>query len=506
MPLQVLVKRVNGQFFADLTPWCTSATISTNEHGTEAIDIAASMPAQIYALFDLYNRSDLVLELNNGSEMIGEARLEDPNIHFRDGVFEAHGLGFFQAFDDIPYTSNYVMSRVNDFRPVTQDDFSGSLRNPARFTMDTNNRLFMGLTKGTTYAAGDEGALVYLMPSQTARKIYYVTFTYEFLATSSFRARLVSLNSGFTDRVEEWTITGTGSIQTGTVTQTFAATRDFFHFGIICASSGTYAGESGAMYFKVTNIKASTSANTTVLSGEIVHSLLNYVYAINPRQISQSITQIAASSFAINDAVYEDRPIADILTELATQDPTRFEVGVDNRRMLYYRPRYSRSNTWFALIDDLSIGRSLNQLYNSGYVLYTNANGDKTRTAIVTNAQSVSEYGITRRQKIDADTSSATQANNMRDASVADSSQPSGRASMPIRMIYGPGAGPVPLWRVRAGDEITVMNLPPNISRDINAIQTYRISRTVYDAINDTLEVEPEDPATTLDAVIAGRV
>jgi hypothetical protein len=50
---------------------------------------------------------------------------------------------------------------------------------------------------------------------------------------------------------------------------------------------------------------------------------------------------------------------------------------------------------------------------------------------------------------------------------------------------------------------VIVRNLPPTISTSIDRIRSFRLSRTSYDAMTDTLTVEPEQARPTLDALLA---
>jgi hypothetical protein len=56
---------------------------------------------------------------------------------------------------------------------------------------------------------------------------------------------------------------------------------------------------------------------------------------------------------------------------------------------------------------------------------------------------------------------------------------------------------------VRSGDTITIRNLSPGLSASIDRIRTFRVTHTSYDAMADTLQVEPELPPLTLETMLA---
>jgi len=60
-------------------------------------------------------------------------------------------------------------------------------------------------------------------------------------------------------------------------------------------------------------------------------------------------------------------------------------------------------------------------------------------------------------------------------------------------------------WWSRAGDTVTMRNLPPTLSTDIDRIRTFRVAETEYDAASGTLSIAPEEPLPSLDVLVARR-
>jgi hypothetical protein len=246
-----------------------------------------------------------------------------------------------------------------------------------------------------------------------------------------------------------------------------------------------------------------------VCADTIVKDLIAVVAAANPTQLSTSTSGVFSPGRDLVDAVYTDELPSDIMTALATQGTTAnglYEAGVDDQRRVFFRPQGSAAQTWFVDISDLDITRSADGLANSAYAVYTDASGIETRTAVSTNAASVIKYGITRRQAVDVQTTNSTYATGVRDTAIAAATTVQARARYTIRAVYGSNGARHPLGYVRAGDVMTIRNLPPQVSAAVDSIRTFRLSRTEYDMKTGILAIEPEAPNATLDALVGGQL
>jgi hypothetical protein len=148
--------------------------------------------------------------------------------------------------------------------------------------------------------------------------------------------------------------------------------------------------------------------------------------------------------------------------------------------------------------------RTLDEMFNSAYAIYQDANGDTLRTGIANNADSINNNGITRRMALDAGTSGLGQATYTRDTWLLARRSLVPRASLTVSKVLGASNTPMPPWVVRAGDYITVRNLPiSNPSGVSTTARRFLIARTEMDMDNGTLTIEPEDPLPALDVKIA---
>ena len=245
-----------------------------------------------------------------------------------------------------------------------------------------------------------------------------------------------------------------------------------------------------------------------IYADEIVKDLISTMNALNGGQIGSSTTLVQSPSLDLLNEVYEDRLPSDIIDYLASRGdsnspPRMWEAGVTEGQIAYFRPRLSVFRAWYVDVTNLELSRTLNQLYNSAYGLYKDPNGRALRTAASNDAESVSRTGITRRTSAGADTTSSTQATTQRDTLIANNKNPLPRARIQFEQVFDASGAPYPLWMVRAGDTITVRNVPPNISSSYDRVRTFRITHTSYDLMRGTLDITPEVDQPSLAHLLA---
>lgn len=498
-----------GALLLDASPQASGVTIATNEHGFESL--RANIRLSFAEAFRLYDRPGLphVALSDAAAGVAWEGRLED--VAITDGGVAITALGYWRALADAPYTALWSDSSVAEWRPVLPSE--DATREPARWQMDNNNRLYLAPRKGETFGTPNyyAGEYTYETPAGGERTITTVTFTYALFAPVGWTGFLRSQTRAWATPAVEWSLAGNGALQSGTVTQNLATPRDRICFGLYFGNAAAaYAGETGATYLRITGLRVKTTTAATVTADAIAGALATYVNGINSTQISASGALIASPALDLTDELYEDEAPADILTRLAAlgdnaTPPKQWEVGVWENRLLHLRVRGSAGRAWYVDAAGLELERSLETLRNAVYAVYRDAAGVTQRTAAATDAASAARYGLTRRAALRADTTSATQAGVQRDAYLQDRKDPPARAGITIWAIYDAAGARWPLYAVRSGDTITLRNLPPTLSGDVDRIRTFRISRTEYKCDDDTLSVEPEEPAPSLETMLARR-
>lgn len=181
---------------------------------------------------------------------------------------------------------------------------------------------------------------------------------------------------------------------------------------------------------------------------------------------------------------------------------TRFEVGYRNR-MPFFKSKKNIANEWRVNINDLKISRSLNDMRNR---IWTLSNGKYTDelNSFAQDSLSMENYG-TRGVIINSGSSIAKVAEKQAKSTLKDKANPIPRASITFSRVYMRSGVRAPLTRVRGGDTITIQNLPVGFGTIIDKLRTFRILRTQYDAIANTITVEPESLPPELEFLL-GRL
>lgn len=245
-----------------------------------------------------------------------------------------------------------------------------------------------------------------------------------------------------------------------------------------------------------------------IYADEIVKDIVSTVSTLNSTQLSSNTALIQSPALDLFDELYEDELPSTVLDRLiglgdSATLPRRWEWGVYNNQQVHFRPENSAALAWYVDISDIDLQRTIEQLINSAYAVYQEASNRTLRGASATDADSVARFGLTRRQAVKATTTSLTQANVQRDGVIDDKANPVPRFGISFDKIFTAAGAVVPIWLPRAGDTITIRNLPPTISVDIDQVRTFRIARTSCDLIARTLTVEPAVPLPTMAALIA---
>jgi hypothetical protein len=567
---------------ADYAPRAESLVITTNEHGLEKCSF--EVPLSLWEAFSWYDPNGLPwVKVTWNGLLLAAGRLEDRRI--QDGWVSFQALGAWRTLMDAPYTALWSTTKVGDFRPMLNSEVNTST--PDRYTMDTNNRLYItpqkNATLGTTGVA-KQGSLCFQAPDGQSKSIVGIQFDYELVApAANWRGLCRSRDAAFGGIANVLVITSAGAgTQTGSLCTTIAAAQIIDFTMDFNAADAAYAGETGVNYWKITNLRmvssttnvisttltanrnAGTNVTATVGStarmyvgqriimssgnvpsesvlvlsiggattfnatfvnnyviGDTVRAHVIYadqvaadmaaaVNTLNAAQLSSSTALIQSPALDLTDEVFEDANMADVLTKLASygdnaSPPNMYEVGVDvfDAPQLFFRPIGSAGSTWYVDVSDIDVERSLEALANSVYAAYDDANNRTLRSAANADSNSVARYGLTRRTSISPRTTSSVQAGIQRDASLADTKDPTPRAGIVFSALYDAVGARHMLFEAQANDTIIIRNLPPALATTIDKIRSFRIGRTEYHADDDTLTVEPAQPLPSLEFMLS---
>lgn len=494
---------------------------STGPHGFSGCDLPI-VPMDLHESFSIYDwpGTPYIVVSDEAAAVAWEGRLEDINI-VPSGV-GLGGFGYWRALRDVPYTAMWSMTGIKSFksaviRPIyigdsselplewiftTEDDLTENT--PAKFNFDTNNRLYISLKKDQKYGvAQDYGALYLKRPHLSDKWIKEIEYTIDVDLPAGFVAQLISYTGfGFTGGTTE-----SSPLSNGSFTTTLSDGKRAVAFRVVNATAAdpyTNTAEDDRYYLKVTGIRIRGTDSNSVFAHEIVNDLISYVNGINSSQLQSSTVLVETTSADLKDEIYEDEYPADILDRLALLHG--YEVGVWEDRRLHFRPKGSAGQHWFVDVTRIiSLERSLEELRNSAYATYRDASGRTLRTAVANDQASIDRYGITRRGVINVQTTSQTEAETHRDTFLTDRSDFVIRAEIEFDRLFDANGAEHPLYRMRSGDKVTMRNLPPTLSTDIDNIRTFLTAETEYSALNNKMSLEPQTPIPTLVTLVSRR-
>lgn len=497
-PHLAIVDRIGGTLLVD-SSLASSFVFSTNEHGAESVRATFAMsPVEAARIFDRIGTPHAVVSADGG--VLWAGRVEDVGI--TDEGLSVTAYGYWRALSDVPYTALWSDTRMENWRVITSNIMSN--RTPERYVINLDTQIYISLTKGAVFSNNaDVGEVAYYIQSGSSRGIVAFNFVYSMLLPAGWMFRIDLYTNGLYVS-SPLTVAATGVVQTATQTLTFTACHEV-HVLIFNSTGGNYtvAAETGAFYLGVgsASFRIKTTTSSTV-SGDLIAADL----AANTTGLSTSTALIQSTGVDLRDELFEDANAADALTQLALFGDTslqRFEVGVDNDRRIYFRPRGQQAREWFVNVASLDLERSLNDFYSSAYAVYKDAAGRSVRSGNATNTQAADKYG-TRRAAVNVQTTNATQAEAYRDVFLADNAAFVPKAGIVVNEVYARGNVPWPGCFVRAGDYVTIRNLPvaPGDST-LTKIRRFRITRTEYDCVTGQLTIEPEQPLSSLDFLVA---
>jgi hypothetical protein len=504
-----------GVMVADLTRYATSCSWSYNLHGCR--DLTLKAPRRLLEAMRLYQMSGLLWAVvSQGGRRVWAGRLSTPELWAGDkgSGITLRALGRWADLGLVPYTGMWSTTDLGRWQPAVAS-LGGTLTNMIsdRFEIDTNNRIYIAPKKGELFGStafnSDTavGGMYMLRPDDSDRSIQYVSFTYAVLG-AGWSADILRLNDDLSYAGSVvWSQSGTGSgTFAGAVTACGGLALRFYRSG----ADANLASESGTIYVRLTNMRVNGDNAATVTAPSVVSVLATYLNGINPSLVSTA-TITESPGLDLTDEIYEDADPRDILNALAERGDgagTLYTAGVDVEGHVLFRPVGRGGRAWSIDVADITVASEREQLANSVYAIYEDAEGRTLRTAISVDAASVGRAGYTRRVAVGVNTTSASRAENYRDQTLLDgaTAPASGRYTL-RRVLTDRGAIADPA-DVRPGDTVTIRNLPLAAASgsEIDRVRNFRISESEYDPMADPskrLTITPETPQPRLEVLIA---
>lgn len=255
--------------------------------------------------------------------------------------------------------------------------------------------------------------------------------------------------------------------------------------------------------FTLTHAAGVTVRAIVIYASEIVTDIVGRVHDLNAAEWISSKAGVVTTSTDREIEIFEDKPTPDVLSYLADEgDDTRYEVGVWEDRRLHYRERGSAARTWYTDVTALELASTLDTLTNRAYGVYRSAGGGVLRTDESDDDLSQARYGIIRRGRTNASTTSEARAEGARDGYLAERSTITPRSRVETEGLFDANGIEYPLWVLRAGDTVVIRNLSPILSESVNKIRRFRVARKTYDVVRDEMHPTPELELPGLDFII----
>lgn len=496
---------IGGAMLADFQTRALGLKFSKNKHGCASA--TWSVACSLYEGFRLQGTlQGKHAEISASGHPVWNGRVEDVSLT-ETGV-DITALGYQVALKDSNIIQMWSTTHASDWEVVYSSILAA--HQPDKYRLTNQNGIVISLQRGDTYANNSSpGGMMYRIPSGSSRNITTLTFDYKVTLPTNVYLVFEAYDSSWSLLNQTGIIAGNGATQTGSSSPSFTACAAIVLYVInLSGASYTATGETGTQYAQVTNLRVKSTSSASLYASEIATSIAAYVSSINPSQLLSSSTLIQSPGLDLRDEVYEDATPSDILDYLAalgdTSAPPRvWEWGVTIDQALYFRPRGS-GRTWTIDAGTLDLQQSMDGLRNAAYATYQDASGRTLRTATTTDPISIKRFGITRTIGIGTQTTVSAQATTHRDAALADGANPRPRSGFDgIRWIFDTVGMPSYPWLANPGDVVSVRNLNPTSSADIDRVRTFVLSEMEFDADSGLATLTPEDPTPSLDVITA---
>lgn len=490
-----------ARYGPELTADVTDCIFGYSEHGCVSCQatMRASLWDQAHYLVSVGGQLELRVVTQFG-RIVWAGRLEQPTAR-SDGQMTLTAWGYWRALTDVPYLALHSDVGYARWFPLTAADLS-SVQSQA-WEQDKYNRLYTAPRKNETHSTTTGAGWKYLIPNGASTQLVALEFNYDFLKTLNWQFRVARRDSAMTFLSTIVLITAAGA---AFVSYTFAACDVVSIQHWKNAAAAVYTPDTGVDdRLILTNLRVKSTTAAAVTGSAIVNAALSAARAVNPAMLSADTVGISTTTDDQERALYEDVPMTRMLTELADRgDGSQvYEVGVDENRRLFYRPRWSLAKTYYADIARLEVQADTEDLFNSAYAVYRDDSGRKMRTSTTTDAVSVARYGVTRRLVVSAEfTTSSTTAGNERDAALATTKGVAPRVAIEVDQMTTALGGRLEPWELRPGDILIIRGAQPYLPDSLAQVRVARITLSA----DGGMEIEATTKLPFLENLVAAAL
>lgn len=471
---------------------------STGEHGYGSCTQFVPMTFRRATMVMDWPETPHVVLSGRWANEVWSGRLEQA--WYENGGLRWVAFGYWQALRDVPYTALWSVTDLRGWNVLTVNELP-SVATPEKWVLQNGGgALYFASKKSETFTASTIGGFYYRTPHNGKRLIVKLDFNYSFTASSNWKIAVNEYDSAWGSASQIWSLTGDGTTQAGSVSITVAS-KSILLIYFYRLSSGTYTNDTGVHNANITNIRIKTTSSSTVLASAIASALVAYVNGVNSSQLNSSTALIEATTDDLQDEIYEDAVPSDILDRLALLHG--YEVGVRKDRMLFFRPKGSAGRHWYINATRVTdFGKDISQVFNEVYGIYQDANGRTLRTAVAANEFQKEAMGITRRQSVQLQTTSSTQAEAHRDARLDDIDNLNVAATIEFDRLFDAFGNRHNEYEMNAGDMVTIRNLPLPTGSIVDKLREFRLAGTQWRGPGMMI-LEAEVPAPSLVVLVA---
>lgn len=502
MPLSVhLISAIDGVMVADWTD-LESGSFETTVHGFG--QLTARRKTNVADAFALYsNVSPLHVVISDGADRVYVGRAD--SVVLQNTGTDLNAFGYWSATNDVLYTALWSDTGPGNWNTVAGEQFPSAAT--SRYEVDKYNRLYLAPMTGEKFGASvAHGMFGYKVPDRSRRPIVAVEFTYQMVAPAPWKARFTRHDDDWSLLSTEWGLTGNGELQEGTVSLTFDEANVVAVSIRYDDTTTTYDGETGDVFLRLTSVRVKTHTAEDITADLIVKDIVACINEVNPGQIQASTAFVQSPGIDLTNIQYEDKYALAALSDVSSygddQNPPRpWYTVVWGDRYLSFAPFGYNGRDWYVDAVEIEMERNLGELRNSVYSVYRSS-GETRRTEPIVDGQSAIRHGLVREKAIDAGRfESVAFARTLAQLTLSENSSPIVRASLVLTGVYDRTGVASPLYNVRAGDTMTIRNLPPDVP-GLDRIRTFRLKSTRYDLVRNILYPVPENDLPTLDILV----